>query len=94
MVVPPHQVKLSTTEIDSEIIVFDGGGQMSPPIQPPDGILWRSIPVGNLHIEDELSGDMGLSFPRIDGTSPFIRLPCQMSLEIISHVGLPAIYDA
>jgi hypothetical protein len=67
---------------------------MSPPIQPPDGILWRSIPVGNLHIEDELSGDMGLSFPRIDGTSPFIRLPCKMSLEIISHVGLPAIYDA
>ena len=94
MVVPPHQVKLSTTEIDSEIIVFDGGGQMSPPIHPPDGILWRSIPVGNLHIEDELSGDMGLSFPRIDGTSPFIRLPHQMSLEIISHVGLPAIYDA
>mgnify|MGYP006146831185 FL=1 len=94
IVVPPHQNKLSTTEIDSDIIVFDGGGPMSPPIQPPDGILWRSIPVGNLHIEDELSGDMGLSFPRIDGTSPFIRLPRKMSLEIISHVGLPAIYDA
>ncbi len=31
---------------------------------------------------------------RIDGTSPFTRLPCKMSLEIISHVGLPAIYDA
>ncbi len=38
MVVPPHQNKLSTTEIDSDIIVFDGGGPMSPPIQPPDGI--------------------------------------------------------
>ncbi len=39
IVVPPTQVKMSTTEIDTEIIVFDrGGGQMSPPIWPPDGI--------------------------------------------------------
>jgi hypothetical protein len=67
---------------------------MTPPIQPPDGIRWRSIPVQDLHVEDELSGDIGLSFPRIDGTSPFICLPCQVSLEIISHVGLQAIYDA
>jgi hypothetical protein len=37
---------------------------------------------------------MGLSFPRIDGTSPFICLPRRVSLDIISHVGLPAIYDA
>ena len=28
---------MSTTEIDTEIIVFDGGGKMSPPIRPPDG---------------------------------------------------------
>jgi hypothetical protein len=41
-----------------------------------------------------LCGDIGLSFPRIDGTSPFIRLPRQVSLDIISRVGLPAIYDA
>jgi hypothetical protein len=41
-----------------------------------------------------LCGDIGLSFPRIDGTSPFIQLPRQVSLEIISRVGLPAIYDA
>ena len=67
---------------------------MSPPIRPPHGIKWCSIPVRDLHIEDELYGDRGLSFPRIDGTSPFIHLPCQVSLDIISHVGLPAVYDA
>ena len=67
---------------------------MSLPIWPPHGIRWHSIPVRDLHIEDTLIGDIGLSFPRIDGTSPFIRLPCRVSLEIISHVGLPSIYDA
>ncbi len=46
IVIPSNQVKMSTTEIDSEIIVFDeGGGYMSPPKLPPDGIWWRSIPV-------------------------------------------------
>jgi hypothetical protein len=72
----------------------DGGCEMSAPIQPPHGIRWCPIPVRDLHIEDELCGHIGLSFPRIDGTSPFIRLPRQVSLEILSHVGLPAIYDA
>ncbi len=67
---------------------------MSPPILPPDEIWWRSIPVQDLHVEDKIRGNIGLSFPRIDGTSPFIRLPCGISLEIISHVGLPTIYDA
>ena len=94
MVVPPNQVKYSITEIDSKVIVVDGGCEMSPPIRPPHGIRWCPIPVRDLHIEDELCGDIGLSFPRIDGTSPFIRLPRQVSLEIMSHVGLPAIYDA
>jgi len=71
-----------------------GGGEMSHPIWPPYGIQWRSIPVRDHHNEDKLSGDIGLSFPRIDGTSPFIHLPRQFLLEIIPHVGLPAIYDA
>jgi hypothetical protein len=43
MVVPSTQVKTSITEIDSEIIVVDWGG-MSPPIRPPHGIWWCSIP--------------------------------------------------
>ncbi len=67
---------------------------MSPPIRPPHGIWWCSIPVQDLHTKDDLYGDIGLSFPRIDGTPPFIRLPRRVSLDIIFHVGLPAIYDA
>ncbi len=94
MVVPPNQVKISIAETDSKVIVVDGGCEMSPPIRPPHGIRWHSIPVQDLHIEDELSGDIGLSFSRVDGTSPFIRLPYRVSLEIISCVGLLAIYDA
>jgi len=80
MVVPPNQVKMSHAEIDSKILVVDGGGGMSTPIRPPHGIWWCSIPVRDLHIEDELCGDIGLSFPRIDGTSPFIHLPRQFHL--------------
>ena len=38
MVVPPNQVKFSLAEIDSKIIVVDGGCEMSAPIQPPHGI--------------------------------------------------------
>ena len=75
MVVPPNQVKMSNADIDSKILVVDGGGGMSPPIRPPHGIWWCSIPVQDLHIEDELCGDIGIFFPRIDGTSPFICLP-------------------
>jgi hypothetical protein len=67
---------------------------MAPPTLPPDGIWWQSTPVQDLYVEDEIRGDIGLSFPRIDGTSPFICLPCGILLEIISHVGLPTIYDA
>jgi hypothetical protein len=94
IIVPSTQVKISTTQIHSDIIVFDGGGDSTPPIQPPDGFARRSIPVSDLHIEDEVRGDIGLTFPIIDGTSPFIRLPPAMPLQIISECGLSTIYDA
>jgi hypothetical protein len=32
MVVPTNQVKFSIAEIDSKVIVVDGGCEMSPPI--------------------------------------------------------------
>ena len=94
IVVLSTQVLMSTSLIDSEIIVFDGGDNCTPPIRPPDGVTWRSIPVRDLHIEDEVRGDIGLSFPRIHGTSPFIRLPRDVSLAIIAECGLPIIYSA
>ena len=94
IVVPLTQVKLSINEIDSEIIVFDGGNESTPPIRPPDDIRWRSIPIRHLHIEDELRGNIGLSFQKIEGVSPFIRLPRQISLDIIAECGLSRIYEA
>ena len=63
-------------------------------ISPPKGIKWRSIPVKDLHIEDETNGSIGLSYPKMNGISPFIRLPCAISLDIISNIGLSQIYDA
>jgi hypothetical protein len=83
--VPLTQVKLSINEIDSEIIVFDGGNESTPPIRPPDDIRWRSIPIRHLHIEDELRGNIGLSFQKIEGVSPFIRLPRQISLRSVDY---------
>jgi hypothetical protein len=80
-----YKKSYSTLEIDSDIMVFDEGDHLSPPIRPPDGIEWQSIPVQDLHIEDEISGNIGLTFPRINGTSPFIRLPHATLLDIISH---------
>jgi hypothetical protein len=48
MIVPPNQVKMSNAEINSKILVVDGGGGMSPPICPPHGIRWCSSPVSPL----------------------------------------------
>ena len=39
-------------------------------------------------------GQFGLSFPKIEGTSPFILLPRKVSLDIISVCGLFTIYDS
>ena len=65
-------MKLTTEEIDSEIVGFDGGDHTTPPIKPPDGILWCSIFVNFLHAEDETDPNMGLTYPKIDGVYPFI----------------------
>jgi len=83
--VPIHQFRLSPEEIDSEIVVFDGGDTNSPPIKPPDGVIWRSIPVKLLYLEDETFPSIGLTYPMINGVHPFIRLPRSMSLSIINQ---------
>jgi hypothetical protein len=65
IIVPSTQVKFSPTQIDSEIKVFDGGDDTTPPIQPPDGIKWCSIHVRELFIQDEAGGQFRLSFPKL-----------------------------
>ncbi len=88
VVVPISQVKLSMNNIDKDIIVFDGGYINTPPIRPPDGMNCCSIQVHDLYIVDEVNGDMGLTFPRINGALPFICLPWSMALDIIGQCGL------
>ena len=72
VIVPSNHFKLSTKDIDSEIVVFDGGNLSAPPIKPPDGILWRSISVNVFHVKDETDPNIGLTFPKMDGVNPFI----------------------
>jgi hypothetical protein len=94
VIVPPNQFKLTPQEIDAEIIVFDGGDSTTPRIKPPDDLLWRSISVHQLHVDDETQPTLGLTYPKILGVHPFIRLPRQMSLDIIGEVGLEKITNS
>jgi hypothetical protein len=73
VLVPSSQVKLSTNEIDKDIVVFDCGNSHTPPIHPLKGMKWRSIKVQDLYDDNKVNGDMGLTFPRIDGALLFIH---------------------
>jgi len=97
--IPPSVLTnlLSINEIEDEIIVFDGGEIDNPPIKPPDGVDWRSIPIvfgSHVHICDEVDPNCGLTFQRVDNVLPFIRLPRAMSLNILSQVGHYSIIKA
>ena len=97
--IPPSVLTnlLSIHEIENGIIVFDGGEIDNPPIKPPDGVDWRSIPIGvgsHVHICDEVDPNRGLTFQRVDNVLSFIRLPRAMSLNILSQVGHYSIIKA
>ncbi len=72
VIVPPNQFKLTSQEINTKIIVFDGGNSTSPLIKPPDGVLWRSISVHLLHVQNVTPPNIGLTYPKILGIHPFI----------------------
>ncbi len=94
VIVPPNQLKLTPEEINAEITVFDSGNSTSPPIKPPDGVLWHSISVHLLHVKDETLPNIGLTYPKILGVHPFVRMPRQISLAIIAEVGLKIIINS
>ncbi len=78
---------MSSELIDREIIVFDGGNPHTPPIKPPNGVNWQSLSVRLLHIQDNIQPNTGLTAPRMGyDIYPFIRLPRQMSLDIIGEI--------
>ena len=85
---------VSIEDIDKEILVFDGGNSDCPAITPPKGVQWRRLHVSDLYIQDDLRGDIGLTFRRMNGCLPFIRLPRDTSLAIIGRCGLDNIYAA
>ncbi len=66
---------VSTADINADIFVFDGGNSDCPPITPPKGVQWRRLHVSDLFIQDDLRDDIGLTFHRMNGCLPFIRLP-------------------
>ncbi len=92
VIVPYNQIKLlSIDEIDSQVVVFDGGNDNNPPICPPDGVMWHRISIRDgrhIYVDDETKPDHGLTFARIDNLLPFTRLPCSMALRIIGHCNL------
>ena len=88
VIIPTNQFKLTPIEIEPDVVVFDGGDHSTPPIKPPDGVLWRSISVNKLHVEDETDPNIGLTHPMIDSVHPFIRMPRRMSLSILDECGL------
>ena len=77
VIVPPNQFKLTPQEIDAEIIVFDGGDSTTLPINPPDCVLWRSISVHRLHVDDETQPTLGLIIPRLLVFIPLFECPAR-----------------
>ena len=57
VVVPYDKIELLTNDdINSQVVVFDGGNDNNPPIHPPDGVLWRCISIRDgrhIYVDDE-----------------------------------------
>jgi len=85
---------LTLKEVDKEFIIFDGGNVNNPPILPPDGVIWQSIPISKVHIYDDINPDIGLTITHSDNALPFIHLPRAISLKIIGASGLKKIYSS
>ena len=67
----------------------------TPLIKPPDGVRWRSLSFRMLHIPHDNEPNIGLTAPRMDEEiSAFIRLPRQMSLDIIGDFDLDKILSS
>ncbi len=56
------QFTFSIADINKDIIVFDGGNSSCPMMTPPKTMKWRGHHVSDLHIQDDLQGDIGLTF--------------------------------
>ncbi len=98
VIVPPsiYQNLLSASAIKKDIVVVDGGDSGSPPILPPDGTSWCcvSVPGGiHLYVPDDSNPLHGLTFPRVNGVLPFIKIPRDYALSITEEVTVNDIVD-
>ena len=48
----------------------------------------------HVYVQDEVNPLGGLTFTRVDGVRPFIRLPQQMSFNILRQNGMEKIFSA
>ncbi len=88
---------LTDYDIDDDIVVVDGGDLDNPSIRPPDGVTRHPISVMNgehIFVQDNVDPFRGLTFTRVDGVRPFIRLSRQMSLNILRQNGTEKIFSA
>jgi hypothetical protein len=81
-------------KIEDEVIVFDGGNPKTPPILSPEGLTWRGKPISDLYVEVKTNPNLGLLYPWVNNSFPFIWLPCSNALSIIASFGLNRIYAA
>jgi len=48
----------------------------------------------HIYVQDKVDPLRGLTFTNVDGVRPFIRLPRQMSLNILRQNGMEKIFSA
>ena len=98
VILPPsiYQNLLSASAIKNDIVVIDGGDSGNPPIVPPDGTSWHCVSVLDgirLCVPDDSNPLRGLTFPRVDGVLPFIKMPRDYALSITAEVTVNDIVD-
>ncbi len=76
--------------------MIDGGNSGNPPIVPLDGTSWRCVSVLDgihLYVPDDSNPLHGLTFPRVGGVFPFIKMPRDYALSITAEVTVNDIVD-
>jgi hypothetical protein len=81
-----RKCSITDLEIRNQIVVFDGGNEDKEPIQPPEGVLWKSyhITCGSLWIVDTNYSSKGFYYGYMADAPTFIRLPRVDSLKIMT----------
>lgn len=78
-----HVTRWSPQDLNDSTVVFDGGEQDCPPIQPPTGIKWTSSRVSQTMFIPDSPPDLGLTFFEKGDKNPvFVRVPRSTSISM------------